>query len=439
MLKLGTLIVGGGPAGLAVLLAARQCGLLDVLLLSGLRIIERTKIFGAGEIGNYLIRSDSLADSFLKQIDTEIYPPLRQTLKMTAGIRMDAQRGQPVELTTVGEFLVEIANELRHQLIAKDFDPFISEIEAIRSFQQSDGSWITECRHSNGSMEAFHSLALVIATGAFQPVNRLFEQKVAGNPLLPRYAEKTIQSGEFLGIQGRKKANEILGGKVNPKVAIVGASHSAISSADLCLHQFEHIPFEPESITVLHREALRLTYASPEEAWADGYSTFGSDDICPKTGRVFPLAGFRSDSRELLRHHWQLGSLKSDNRLRLLPLEQNRFEEANAILDEADMIIAAFGYRPRALPLFDHASNSLSLFCERGVNPLVNDQSLILDADACPIPGLFGIGLSDGYPLSGVHGEPSFTGQANGLALWQSDIGENLVKQLLKLIHGANA
>lgn len=50
----------------------------------------------------------------------------------------------------------------------------------------------------------------------------------------------------------------------------------------------------------------------------------------------------------------------------------------------------------------------------------------------CAIPGAFAIGLSAGYPLAGAHGERSFTGEANGFALWQSDIGEALVAAILE-------
>jgi len=37
-----------------------------------------------------------------------------------------------------------------------------------------------------------------------------------------------------------------------------------------------------------------------QSALADGYTEFGPEDICPVSGRVFRLSGFRLDSRELI-------------------------------------------------------------------------------------------------------------------------------------------
>jgi hypothetical protein len=48
------------------------------------------------------------------------------------------------------------------------------------------------------------------------------------------------------------------------------------------------------------------------------------------------------------------------------------------------------------------------------------------------VPGAYGIGLSAGFvPWGPLGGEASFTGQANGLWLWQNDVGQMIVDQLL--------
>jgi hypothetical protein len=45
---------------------------------------------------------------------------------------------------------------------------------------------------------------------------------------------------------------------------------------------------------------------------------------------------------------------------------------------------------------------------------------------------VFGIGLASGHvPDGGLGGEASFSGKANGLWLWQNDIGQMIVDQLL--------
>jgi hypothetical protein len=45
---------------------------------------------------------------------------------------------------------------------------------------------------------------------------------------------------------------------------------------------------------------------------------------------------------------------------------------------------------------------------------------------------VFGIGLASGHVPDGrLGGEASFSGKANGLWLWQNDIGQMIVDQLL--------
>ena len=102
------------------------------------------------------------------------------------------------------------------------------------------------------------------------------------------------------------------------------------------------------------------------------------------------------------------------------------------VLADADLIVAAFGYRPRALPLFGAAGTRIALHAESADDaPLVDDRSRVLAADGTPVQGVFGIGLAAGFPLSGTHGERSFRGQANGLALWHGEIGAAIVSALL--------
>ncbi|RZM10963.1 MAG: aminotransferase DegT, partial [Sphingomonas sp.] len=48
------------------------------------------------------------------------------------------------------------------------------------------------------------------------------------------------------------------------------------------------------------------------------------------------------------------------------------------------------------------------------------------------LPDAYGIGLAAGFvPWGRLGGEASFSGQANGLWLWQNDVGMMIVDQLL--------
>jgi hypothetical protein len=184
-------------------------------------------------------------------------------------------------------------------------------------------------------------------------------------------------------------------------------------------------------VSLLHRRELRIYYPSVEAALAEGYTEFGPDDICPVSGRVFRLGGFRLDSRELIMRARGIGGRAPEPRLHLHRLGVDN-EASLKLLDEADLVIAALGYRPRALPVFDQAGKRVTLQSETSPQArLVDNYCQVLDADGNPLPNLFAIGLAAGFvPWGKLGGEPSFRGQANGLWLWQSDVGGLIVDAL---------
>jgi hypothetical protein len=192
------------------------------------------------------------------------------------------------------------------------------------------------------------------------------------------------------------------------------------------------VRFRESGITLFHRRPLRVYYVTQEEALADGYTEFGPDDICPLTQRVYRLAGMRLDSRELLMQLRGIAGRPPEPRMTLHQLADPD-PAAVAKIDSADLVIAALGYRPNALPVFDHAGNPIPLFAHNGPqHPMVDRQCRVMDSDGLPVPHLFGIGLAAGFVPSGnLGGEPSFRGQANGLWLWQNDVGSIIVNAVL--------
>ena len=431
--RFGAIVVGGGPAGAGLLLAARGAGLLDALLDQPLCIVERGTAVGAGELGSHAIRSDSNGDSFLRALEAPGTPLLSPAFETPAGREMLRQRGGPVPLATAATFLAGAAEGLRAALAAAGRDPFLTGHEAVSANVSGSGGWRVLCRGGDGRDIALEAASLVLATGADQRSERLEREVVAGRPLLPRFAGKVVQSSEVLSRDGGAAIRARLAALPFPKVAIVGASHSAVACARLLLDAAPELGFGEGGVAVLHRQPLRLTYQNPAEALADGFGDFGPDDICARSGRVFPLAGFRNDARDLLRRAWNLGGCGPEPRLRLHRLAAGADAEADRLLAEADLIVAAFGYRPRALPLFDAAGARIALRAETGgpSAPLVDARSRVLDAEGVPVSGVYAIGLAAGYPLRGTHGEASFQGQANGLSLWHGEVGAAIVRDLL--------
>ena len=336
-------------------------------------------------------------------------------------------------LSTAAAFLAGAFEELRGALAASGRDPFLTGLDAVSARRAARGGWRVHCRAVGGGGEIeLDAASLVLATGAQERPERLLREVVAGGPLLPRFAGKVVLSSALMSPAGAAAAAERLAGRASPKVAIVGGSHSAVACARLLLDASPGLHFGEGGVTVLHRRPLRLTYASEAAALAEGYAAFGPEDVCARTGRVFPLAGFRSDARELLRRVWGLGGCGPEPRLRLHRLGRGPDAEAERILAEADLVVAALGYQPRALPLFDDDGESIALHAETAAGaPLVDSRSRVLAADGAPVEGVFGIGLAAGYPLRGTHGEPSFEGQANGLSLWHGETGAAIVRDLL--------
>jgi len=62
----------------------------------------------------------------------------------------------------------------------------------------------------------------------------------------------------------------------------------------------------------------------------------------------------------------------------------------------------------------------------------VDNDCRVMDASGNPLPHLFAIGLAAGFvPYGKLGGEPSFRGQANGLWLWQNDVGALIADAIL--------
>jgi hypothetical protein len=302
------------------------------------------------------------------------------------------------------------------------------------STRRTSTGWLTLIRNlESGRERTIDSRNVVLATGAHQPVGRLRGEVVAGVNLVERCGERLLQSGEVVSTEGFAAVGARLAGLGRPpRVAIVGGSTSAAAVAHALLNRMPGVTFGPGGLTILHRRPLRIFYPNVEAALADGYTEFGPDDICPVSGRVFRLSGFRLDSRELIMRARGIGGHPPEPRLQLHRLGQDDAASL-AVLDNADLVIAALGYRPRALPVFDEAGERVSLQSETGPQArLVDNDCRVVDASGNPLPHLFAIGLAAGFvPHGKLGGEASFRGQANGLWLWQNDVGALIADAIL--------
>jgi hypothetical protein len=337
-----------------------------------------------------------------------------------------------VPLRRAGEFLALVGRAMNEVIAAAPNGRVLKRCKAI-STQRTRTGWLTLIRDSEtGRERTIDSRNLVLATGASQPAERLLGEVVAGANLVARFGKKLVQSGDVLSTSGFAATAARLGGLGRPpRVAIIGGSTSAAAVAHALLNRMPEITFGAGGLTILHRRELRIFYPSVDAALAEGYTEFGPADICPISGRVFRLGGFRLDSRELIMRARGIGGRPPEPRLHLHRLGLDDAASLK-LLDNADLVIAAFGYRPHALPVFDEAGKAVPLLAEKSPRArLVDGRCRVLDGGGHPLPHLFAIGLAAGFvPHGKLGGEPSFRGQANGLWLWQSDVGGLIVDAL---------
>ncbi|MES2755132.1 MAG: DegT/DnrJ/EryC1/StrS family aminotransferase [Pseudomonadota bacterium] len=424
-----TLIVGGGPAGTALLTAASKSGALERLCNDGLIMVERDAAIGNGRLGRYAINSDSTAQTFLTAVKDNPHPELAAIEHRAEGRAVaDYVDALGVPLVTAGP-LIRATGDVLGGLVVRHGGQILAQHEALGSHRTRAGHWVTRLRRLTDGVEVERqSHSIVVATGGYQPIDRLATQQVAGAPLARLADGRLLQSDSVLALGGMTAVADLLAGKRAPRIAVIGGSTSALTTVALLLKQ--KLPLGAGAVTLLHRRPLRPFYHSTEAAAAEGFDDFNPDDICPVSGFVYRLAGFRLEARELVLRMLEVDGRVPDPRVVTHQIAGDD-EAARDIVRNADLVVAALGYRPHAHPLFDHAGNAIALAADSGA-PMVDPHCRVLGSDGAPVPGVYGIGLAAGFvPWGALGGEKSFRGQANGLWLWQNAIGQMIVDQLL--------
>jgi hypothetical protein len=429
------LIVGAGPGGLAPLFAAAYDGRLRELLSGGVTIVEQGTAVGAGDLGRYAISSDSAAEAFLDVVMRTTEPGLAALQNHPTVNLLAASVGQAIPLKQAASFLSLIGETMCNLVETSARGSVFTQHRALFTRRLRPGLWSTRVRcERTGAEKDLFSRSVILATGASQPLSRLYKEEVAGAPLLPLYKDKLVQSGESLTTDGLATLEARLKRISSPRIVVVGGSTSAGSVASMMLYH-SSLKFAEGSVVLMHRRPLRIFYPSASEALAEGYTEFGPQDICQISGRVYRLAGFRLETREMIMRARGIAGRPPEPRLRLFDLKKEEtWGEARRLLDEADVILVGLGYRPRALPVFGYDDKPVSLMADSdAMRPLVDDECRVLDAQDKPIDGLYGIGLASGFVPSGaLGGERSFRGQANSLWLWQHELGLKILDAVLR-------
>ncbi|HEY6162799.1 MAG TPA: hypothetical protein VI112_16330 [Bacteroidia bacterium] len=427
-----TIVIGSGPAGTGLLYAAQKSGHLEALLDSGVAFIDSTDRFGKGSIGNHIVNSDTSASVFLECLDNlpdvHTFSPALQSLVQK--IRECGSKAIP--LSWVGRLLELLGEYWKIKLESSASSALFLDHHAQFIRQNPDESFTVFIRdHRTGETSGLTASHLVMAMGGRQSLNDVLNVKVNDSVPLAAYRNKIMLTGELLCPGGPQRALQLMQHNSSHRVVIIGGSHSAFSSATTMLKTLEaQHKIEKGDITMLHRHKLKLFYGSAREAEADGYTDFTLNDICPVTLRVNRLGGIRFESKELLRKLMGISNEKED-RVKLDLLEKYTHSELSELFDKAGLIVPAFGYKPRVLPVFDEQEHPIPLLAQYGVK-LVDGNCRVLHFSGEPVKGLFAAGLASGFvPHGKMGGEASFRGQTNSLWGYQNCVGELILEQVL--------
>lgn len=431
-------IVGGGPAGTGPLIAALQGGRLGELLNFGVGVFEGGRNLIRGSLGNFALNSDTLADTFLEVFDNDPDSYLKEFENDRSVESVRDFAGSSLPLPVAGEYLQSMGRHLRKIVDSHSVSRVWLNTNIDSATRQADGSFILSGKQNGIPFQARCS-RLILATGGRQSMNDAVNLEFSGRKLLAGpLREKVLLTNRILSDKTGQIWKRYLAGKSNPKVAVIGGSHSAFSTAWTMLQEKHGMNFDTGGIRILYRSRPKLYFGSAEEAHAAGYHDFDENDICPVTRRVFRLAGLRFDGRELLMQLKGIGGRTAEPRVNLQPLDHfsgnpDRDDRLQAIFEDADLIVPAFGYRPHTIDLFDENGERISLNSDSG-GPLVDDDCRVLSGDSSkqPVKNVFAIGLASGFIPSGeLGGEPGFRGQTNGFWLYQNGVGKIVLEQVM--------
>ena len=419
-----TLVLGAGPGGTGPLVWAAQQGKLDGWLADGVALLDRSASIG-GTLGRYVVNSDSLGAAYLECLDAPqgaaILAPLRAD---PAALEMQAMRHGLPPLSLVDRYLHRLGTVLEEAIARHPRSRYLPRVE-IRALHLRAASVIAEIVGVDGRAQLIEGRSAILALGGRQhPASYLDVELAAGVRLAELDPAKLMPSGELLSRSGLARALARLQLAKDPRVVILGGSHSAFSAAWVLTNLLPEVAFSAQSIRIVQRRPPRAFYESREAALADGYAV-SERDVCPRTQRVNRLGGLRGDGRGL----WRQLTLRpgTDPEPRVEVLSQAAAEasplQLRRLLHEATLIVPAFGYCATTVPMYDEEGHRLRLNAELG-RTAVGDDARVLLADGSLLPHVFAIGLGTGFrPPREMGGEPSFDGQANSLWLYQNDIG----------------
>lgn len=431
---LSTIVIGGGPGGLGMLLWAAQQGLLADWLERGLGLVESRPTLG-GSLGRYGIASDSLGAAYLEFLDAPLLPPaLRRLRDDPLARQVERHRNGFPPLSLVDRLLKRIGSEMADLLGASDPASLRLDTRATAIRLRTDGTLLVDLRRRGEATESVAARSAVVALGG-RPRDWLNAPLRPGLALAQCRPGHVLPSDRVLTRAGLREVTRLLPTIGSRRIVILGGAHSAYSVAGALLTLPGADKLDAGQVLILQRRAPPIFYPDSAAAMADGY-VVKPGAVCPRTGRVYRLAGLRGDGRETWRRLTGRPGTPGEPRLSARYFVEFDAAALRQQIDAAALVIPCFGYRSATLPVYDAAGQRIGLHADLGHDAVGPDCRLLRD-DGSALPNVFGIGLGTGFRPSGeMGGEPAFNGQANSLWLYQNDIAALIHREITSLQPG---
>jgi hypothetical protein len=400
-----TALVGGGPAGAALLMAAARTGALDTLLDDGLIVIHAGPAsgFGAGRLGGYLVRSDTRARIF-----AECAAPILGD-EPPGGLIARCDHDEPVPLRTAATLLAAAGRRVLDRIRTHPRAVVLSPARVTRLRATADRVTL---RLAGRPPVHVHRAVLALGGRPWTPPG------LPADGRLVRHSEQVLRRRGYRDLIARLSAALPPGRDAGPRVTVVGGSHSAFAVAGLLLRA--PVRWAPGAITIAHRSPVLVTYPDAAAARADGAVVRG-DQVCPATGMVHRFGGLRSDAAAV----YQRIRRGAEPRARLVRVPAGWDWFADVARDDP-AVVAATGYGPALTGLLGSGCDG------GGTGGWWDGDGRLRTGSGGVLPHVYGLGLGTRRPRGpGTGGEPAFGGAIDGVWFYQNIVAPDLLALVL--------
>lgn len=418
------LIVGGGPAGTGFLLKALKDGNSSTLFNNKIALVERTSDLISGNLTNFKVNSDTFSSVFLECLEGETGNAIDLNKIKNEIEFVKSFNGRSIPLEKLKNYFKMLGQLIKEYLEKKEKCDFYLNSTVTKIEQKENNNYEV---FIEGKTKTITTKNIIICTGG-KPVsltkeNTNFSKSVS----LDKFIDKCIHSDTILKSNNVQDLIHLK--QNNAKVVILGGSHSAFSVAHLLLNKLSNNITHDGSIKIWCSSLPKIYFNTKQEAIDNSYNDFTDSDICPVTKKLFRLAGLRMDGRELYMQILALGNLEREKRVSV-QVYTNQTQLLEKDLEEATVIILAYGYKFNMFPFIDANGNEIRFKGEE-TKHWVNDYCELIDYKNNIVPNVYASGLATGFIPSGeLGGEPSFEGQTNGIWYYQNAIADRIINKI---------